>query len=150
MMSGTASLWLHHGSVSTVPGAAVIAGQVAHMDRSIRVYDRSARQSTVTLFDMGQSVCPLPSPANPQFRWLITVMARVQWDSEVGAYAAYEDALETWYGLGPTPEAALADLGEVLTEVFTDLEQEENRLAPPMLRQLQLLRRVIAHADPHS
>ena len=127
-----------------------MAGQVARMNRSIRIYDRPVVSLTVTLFGMGQGVRILPSLPDPQLRWLRPVMARIQWDSEVGAYAAYEDALETWYGLGPTPEAALTDLGAVLAEVFTDLEQEENRLAPTMLRQLQLLRRVITHADPHS
>ncbi len=54
------------------------------------------------------------------------------------------------YGVGTTPQEAMADYRSVVVEYYESLEQDAQELAPPLSRQLELLRRVMAltHGAP--
>jgi hypothetical protein len=95
----------------------------------------------------GQGVQTLMVLPDAGLRLVQPVLASVKWEPVTGAYAAYEEVFGTWFGLGPTVEAAMSNLGAVLGETFRDLEAEADRLAPPVGRQLEQLRRVVAYAD---
>jgi hypothetical protein len=60
---------------------------------------------------------------------------------EAGQYLA-RDILGAVYGLGPTPEAAVADFYDLLDSHIRFLRENRDRLDPVLLQQLTLLQRL--------
>ena len=74
------------------------------------------------------------------------IPVRLRWDSTARAYVAYEEALGLWYGIGLTPADALADLAEVMCELYRELEENKETLAPPLQHDFSQMQRVIVNA----
>lgn len=82
----------------------------------------------------------------PEYVLRHPIAVRIEWDDEMGCFVAYEEALGLWYGAGDSKENAVSVLQEVLIGVYADLESNQDHLHPRLCRQLDQMRRVIAHA----
>jgi hypothetical protein len=91
----------------------------------------------------GQGVLQLDHLPAFNLRLRRPLAIRVAWSSETGAYVAYADLQELWFGLGSSPQHALADLAEVLVLTYQELASDPMLLAGPLQRQLAALRQII-------
>jgi hypothetical protein len=79
---------------------------------------------------------------------IVTVLAPTIGRSEE-QYLVADDSIPL-YGVGATPQEAMADYRSVVVEYYESLEQDALELAPPLSHHLELLRRVMAltHGAP--
>lgn len=116
-------------SLRIVPGGAASTGRTATVTR--------ASETLLALRDLPDAALRLRRP----------IEVRIWWEPASGAFVAGEGLLGQWFGSGPSQEAALRDLGEVLTEVFHELASDPAELAGSLRRDYEELRQVIAYAD---
>lgn len=71
---------------------------------------------------------------------------RVEWETEMGAYVAYDDTFG-WYGVGGSLGKAVQHLAEIIIEDYQDLIEDEDDLFPDLLIRLQHMRKIIIDAS---
>ncbi len=128
-------------------GARTVVVATTNRTQAPRMYAQSKAPPRAEVYQVEHRVQALTRLPDEGLRLVRSVPTHVQWEPATGAFAAYEDALGLWFGLGETADAALLDLGAVLGEVFRELEGAAMHLAPPLQRQLAQLRKVVAYAD---
>lgn len=97
----------------------------------------------VILMPGGDGVCQLQELPVADLELRQDLPVRVSWSAECGAYVAYEERQGLWFGLGSSPQRALADLGEVLVEVYRELAGDAGVLAAPLQRQLAAVQQIV-------
>ena len=107
---------------------------------------QSATEGRVQVFKQMNGVISLDTLNDPRYVLRQPIAVRIEWSDEMECFVAYEDAVGLWYGAGDSKEDAVSVLQEVMVDIYADLESNQGHLHPRMCRQLEQMRRVIAHA----
>lgn len=91
----------------------------------------------------GQGVLQLDRLPAADLRLRRPLAVHVAWSPETCAYAAYAERNDLWFGLGSSPQNAIADLAEVLVMVYHELASDPAVLAAPLRRQFADLQQLI-------
>jgi len=90
-----------------------------------------------------QGVLPLDQLPAADLKLRRPLVVHVAWSPETGAYVATAEREDLWFGLGSSPQRALADLAEILVMVYQELASDPASLARPLQRQFAALQQLI-------